>query len=247
LAFAFYERGSIQTDEVKKKTRHIGRLLEQLEDGGRRKRILEDAIQLFHSYRPKFLELLDTANTLAFTNGIYDFSNFEFRDGRPEDFVSVQLSIPYQPTDQLSEDCAFVMDFMSAIQPDVETRDYLLKVLSLCITTDSSQQLFFIFTGAGANGKSKLMNFLMDTLGEHFGASPAALLTRRREDANQANEALSGLEKCRVAVFSEGASSEILQGKHHQTLFWGRCYQHSRFARKATEVEASFRLHFGLQ
>jgi len=210
-ASIFYEKHAIQTEDTKRKARHLQRICEQLGDNARRKRILEDAIERFHSTRPKFLELLDTGNTLAFTNGVYDFSAFEFRDGRPEDFISVQLNIPYQPTDQLSDDCAFVMDFMSAIQPDVETRDYLLKVLSLCITTDSSQQLFFIFTGAGANGKSKLMNFLMDTLGEHFGASPAALLTRRREDANQANEALSGLEKCRVAVFSEGASSEILQ------------------------------------
>jgi len=72
-------------------------------------------------------------------------------------------------------------------------------------------QHFWIFTGAGANGKSKLMNFLMEALGDHYGTAPAALLTRRREDANQANEALSALEKVRVAVFSEGSAAEILQ------------------------------------
>jgi P4 family phage/plasmid primase-like protien len=210
-ASLFYEKHVIQTEDTKRKARHLQRICEQLGDNARRKRILDDAIERFHSKRPKFLELLDTSNMLAFSNGVYDFTTFQFREGRPDDFISVQLSIPYQPADQLSEDCAFVMDFMTSIQPDRDTREYLLKVLSLCLTTDSSQQLFFIFTGAGANGKSKLMNFLMDTLGEHFGAAPAALLTRRREDANQANEALSGLEKCRVAVFSEGASSEILQ------------------------------------
>jgi putative DNA primase/helicase len=72
-------------------------------------------------------------------------------------------------------------------------------------------QYFWIFTGAGANGKSKLMNLLNETLGAYYGAAPASLLTRRREDANQANEALSSLQKARVAVFSEGAATEILQ------------------------------------
>jgi len=210
-AAQYYERDCIQTEDTKRKARHIKRVCEQLGDGARRKRILEDAIELFHEQRPRFSEVLDTANMLVLTNGVMDFSTFTFRDGRPEDMLSIPLKIPYQPVDSQSDDCAFVMEFMSTIQPDPETRDYLLTVLSLCITTDTSMQYFWIFTGAGANGKSKLMNFLMEALGDHYGTAPAALLTRRREDANQANESLSALEKARVAVFSEGASSEVLQ------------------------------------
>jgi P4 family phage/plasmid primase-like protien len=207
----FYEQECIQTEESKKKARAIRRLLEQLRDGARRKRILDDAIVRFHNHRPHFAERLDTANMLVFTNGVMDLTRSEFRDGRPDDFLSVALDIPYQPMDQDSADCAYVMDFMKAIQPDERTRDYLLTLLSLCLTTDTSMQFFWIFTGAGANGKSKLMKLLTDTLREHAGAAPAALLTRRREDANQANEALSNLEKVRVAVFSEGSASEVIQ------------------------------------
>jgi len=210
-ALQFYERECIQTEDTKRKARHIKRLFEQLEDGGRRKRILEDAIELFHEHRPDFAEKLDTGNMLVFTNGVYDFNTFEFRDGRPEDLLSVALKIPYTPVDWESADSLFVMDFMAAIQPEQETRDYLLTVLSLCLTTDTTMQHFWIFTGTGANGKSKLMNFLMDTLGDYYGTAPAALLTRRREDANQANESLSALEKARVAVFSEGSAAEVLQ------------------------------------
>lgn len=210
-ALYFYERDRIQTDDTKRKARHIKRVIEQLGDNGRRKRILEDAIERFHVHRPNFAEELDTANMLAFTNGVYDFTEFQFRDGRPEDLLSTALKIPYQPYDQQSADCQTVMQFMSAIQPDEATRDYLLTLLSLCTTTDTTAQHFWIFTGEGANGKSKLMNFLMETLGDHYGTAPAALLTRRREDANQANEALSALEKVRVAVFSEGSAAEILQ------------------------------------
>jgi Megaviricetes DNA primase len=157
------------------------------------------------------VERLDATNMLVFTNGVMDLDKFEFREGRPDDLLSVQLPFVYQPQDAQSAECAYVMEFMATIQPDPDTRDYLLTVLSLCLSTDTSMQYFWIFTGAGANGKSKLMNLLSDTLGGHFGAAPAALLTRRREDANQANEALSGLQKSRVAVFSEGSSSEIIQ------------------------------------
>lgn len=210
-ASGFYERECIQTDDTKRKSRHIKRVCEQLGDGARRRRILEDAIELFHEHRPDFSDELDMANMLVFQNGVLDLNSFKFRNGRPDDVLSIQLKFMYEPLDYQAHDCRFVMDFMNAIQPDEQARDYLLTVLSLCLTTDTSMQYFWIFTGAGANGKSKLMNLLNETLSEHYGTAPAALLTRRREDANQANESLSALEKSRVAVFSEGASSEILQ------------------------------------
>ena len=205
----FYDKVS-KADDHKKKARAVHRLCELMADAGRRKRIIDDAIIRFHDYRPDFSDRLDAANMLAFSNGVFDFSAMEFRDGRREDYLSIQLDIPYQPMDQDSADCAFVMDFMTTIQPDQHTRDYLLKLLSLCLTTDTSMQYFWIFTGGGANGKSKLMNLLTESLGDHAGAAPAALLTRKREDANQANESLSQLEKARVAIFSEGASSEVI-------------------------------------
>jgi len=100
---------------------------------------------------------------------------------------------------------------MESIQPDPLTRKYLLDVLSLCLTTETFYQHFWIFTGAGANGKSKLMNLLKAALGDYFGSAPATLLTRRREDANNANDALKVLEKARIAVFSEGAHNESLK------------------------------------
>ncbi|KAJ3027985.1 hypothetical protein HDV00_010710 [Rhizophlyctis rosea] len=214
-ALQHYEQNQIQTEETKKKTRAIRRLIEQIGDGGRRKRIVDDAILRFHKHRPDFTERLDTAEMLVFTNGVMDLTDFTFREGRPEDLLSIPLPIPlpipYQPQDVQSAECAFIMEFMTSIQPDQETRDYLLTVLSLCLSTDTSMQYFWIFTGGGANGKSKLMNFLREALGDHYGTASAALLTRRREDANQANKSLNSLRKARVAVFSEGASSEVLQ------------------------------------
>jgi len=210
-ALHFYEKKSIQTEDTKKKVQAIRRLIDQLCDSGRRKRIVDDAINRFHQHRPDFSDRLDTADKLVFTNGVLDLNTFEFSEGQPEDVLSIQLSIPHQPLDLQSAECAYVMDFMTAIQPDQQTRDYLLTVMSLCLSTDVSMQYFWVLTGAGANGKSKLVNFLSEALGEHFGTAPAALLTRKREDANQANEALSALRKARVAVFSEGASSEVIQ------------------------------------
>ena len=211
LALRYYERECIQTEDTKRKVRNLKRVIEQLSDTGRRKRILEDSIERFHVYRPTFAEDLDVSNRLVFSNGVFDYSTFEFRDGRPDDLVSIALKFQYQPMDQGSADCKTVMDFMSSIQPDVATRDYLLTLMSLCTSVDTTMQHFWIFTGKGANGKSKLMNLLMEALSDHYGTAPAALLTRRREDANQANESLSALEKCRVAVFSEGSAAEILQ------------------------------------
>lgn len=210
-AMLHYDRSPIRTADTKRKAKHIGGVIEQIGDFWRRKRIVNDAINRFHKYRPDFAAQLDRSNMIALTNGVVDLNNMEFRNGRPEDMLSIQLEVPYQPMDQQSADCVFVMQFMSDIQPNIETRDYLLTVLSLCLSTHTKLQLFWILSGRGANGKSKLMNFVMAALGELLGTAPASLLTRRREDAHRANESLSGLEKTRMAVFSEGSACEILQ------------------------------------
>ena len=206
-----YENMAIQNDEVKKKARMLRKLSVALEDGKQRDRIVMDSIMKFHEMRPRFDELLNTQNVMVFEDGVYDFDTFTFGPGTPDRPITMCVPQPYVAFDADNEHVQFLLSFLAEILPDPEVREYLLKVLGTALTLDTSQQHFYILTGKGGNGKGKLMTLVEDCLGDYYQPLPPALLTRKREDANQANEALMVLQKARCAVAQEAESSEVIQ------------------------------------
>ena len=54
---------------------------------------------------------------------------------------------------------------------------YVSKLLGMCLTGDVSEQLFHVFHGSGANGKSTLLDTVLSIMGEYAGAAPDSLLT----------------------------------------------------------------------
>ena len=107
---------------------------------------------------------------------------------------------------------------MSDILPDPEVMHYTLKVLALGLTLNTSKQFFWILTGKGGNGKSKLMGFLKKCIGSYYSVADAAFLTQRIPPASQANEALASLEHARLCVISEAEATETIQAGLMKTL-----------------------------
>ena len=60
--------------------------------------IMSECKELFYDTNRVFLNKLDNNNKfLGFNNGIYDLVNDEFRDGKPEDYISLSTGINYSP------------------------------------------------------------------------------------------------------------------------------------------------------
>jgi putative DNA primase/helicase len=137
---------------------------------------------------------------IGFENGIYDLNNFEFRDGKPEDLVSMSVGYKYanQHTDKYNE----LLNFLSDIQPNKEERDYMLTYLSIGLF-GNLLELFTILTGNGRNGKSKLIELLGETFGEYFGSVQSQMFTRPRPDANSPDPGLLSLSKKKIVIASE--------------------------------------------
>ena len=207
----YYENQAIQTDEVKRKARMIRKLCLSLEDGKQRDKIVTDSIIKFHERRPKFSEELNTQNVMVFQDGVFDFDTFTFGPGTPERAITMRVPQNYTVYDENNSDVQFLMSFMCDILPDPNLREYMLKVMGIALTLDTSQQFFWVLTGAGGNGKGKLMTLLEECLGDYYQAVSPALLTRRREDANQSNEALMALRKARLAVAQEAEEKDVIQ------------------------------------
>ena len=72
-------------------------------------------------------------------------------------------------------------------------------------------QHFYVLTGTGGNGKGKLMTLLEECLADYYQAISPALLTRKREEASKANEALMVFQKARLAVAQEADANDVIQ------------------------------------
>jgi P4 family phage/plasmid primase-like protien len=214
----FFENLPIQTEEVKRKARMVRKLAVALEDGKHRERIVTDSIMKFHETRPTFTEELDTQNVLCFSNGIFSFDDFSFGPGSPDIPISMHVEHSYHPYDPENEHVQFLESFMRDILPDDSVRLYALKVLGICLTLDTSLQRFFIWTGAGGNGKGRLVSLMEECLGDYFQSLSPSMLTRKREDASSANEALMTLVRARIVVFQEPEAHECIQASVLKSL-----------------------------
>lgn len=133
-----------------------------------------------------------------------------FRQGRPEDYVSFLAGRnesetdaieyhPYDPNDPLIPE---IMDFFNKLFPKVELRDYVLKLLSSCLEGANPEQCYYIFTGRGSNGKSKLVELMRLVLGDYITSIQSTVLTRKRPDSGAANPDVI-VTKCKRFIYMQ--------------------------------------------
>lgn len=151
----------------------------------------------------KFYETLDTKPYLfSFTNGVYDLTKMEFREGKPEDMISLTCGYDYVPT--YSKHKQELLNFLIDILPEQSDRDYLLTYLSSALTGLNSTELFTILTGEGRNGKSKFNDLVQITFGDdYYGTGKQNMMSCKRADENAPEPALVYLRTKRVVFTSE--------------------------------------------
>ena len=144
-------------------------------------------------------------NLIAFNNGVLDTLKMEFRDGKPEDYVSFSTNLDYDPDKPYHQhECwkelnAFILDVL----PDPEVRTYFLACLSTTLSGANESQKFHILTGNGSNGKSMLMNLMMKCLGDYATKASVTMLTQGRGKTGAANPDLMRLKGKRLGTMAE--------------------------------------------
>ena len=112
--------------------------------------VLKECAELF--YHERFEDRLNSdINLLGFENGVYDLAGDEFREGRPDDYVSFSTGINYVP---YVEDHPVVRDivrFWESVHPDRDIREYVLMTLSSCLSGVIREERFHIWTGSGCH------------------------------------------------------------------------------------------------
>ena len=180
-------------------------------------------------YIEGIMEKFDTDNNLiGFEDGIYDLKHNVFREGRPEDYVTlstrVELNIeakdmPIQLDDMVEKISEIdnynqyhsdMMDFIQKIVPIPAVRNYVTRFLSKCLSGENRDEGFYIWTGSGGNGKSKLIDLMCMCLGEYACNLPIALLTQKRKASGAASPEMAITRGKRLCVMQEPDVNETL-------------------------------------
>lgn len=162
-------------------------------------------------YEPKFEEKLDAnPKLIGFENGVYDLDNDEFREGRPEDYVSLTTGINYIEYDDDNPYIEDIDNFMRKVLVNDNVREYVLTLFASILDGTNRDEKFHIWTGSGSNGKSKLVELFQHTIGEYSCIFNVSLLTQKRVGSSATNSELAIAKGKRFAILQEPEENERL-------------------------------------
>ena len=142
---------------------------------------------------------------VPFSNGVYDLLEHKFRKTKKDDYINLTMNFDYNDNVRNEE----VHTFLNQVLPIQSVRDYVLKKMSECLNGDIPNTYFLMFIGdTGANGKSQLLNLMKAAMGDFGEKVEVTLLTRKRNNANEANSEKIKLMNKRFAFLSEPEDGE---------------------------------------
>jgi len=189
--------------------------------------VMKEAASIF--YEEDFEKKLNSfTTTLGCANGVLDLrakrlgsdGNEEeyvvLNPGKPEDYVSFMAGnnppefepleyIPYSADDPNQAD---IMDFFKKIFPRDDLREYVLILLASCLEGANREQCYYIMTGVGGNGKSKLVELMRYTLGDYLTSLSTTAITRKRPDSGSANPDIIKIKNKRMIIMQEPDPNE---------------------------------------
>ncbi len=186
-------------DQQLHKSKSLTDVTYKLRDITFKEKIMKECIILFHD--ATFEDELNTNSFLVgMENGVYDLAAGVFRNGSPEDKISISTSNDFPDFDPSDIDIEnetssipqveAIFDFMKQVFPIAPVRFYTYRYLSSNLQGYNTDEKFHIWTGSGGNGKSKLLELFEMAFGEYCFKLPITILTHARGQAGQATPEL---------------------------------------------------------
>lgn len=200
-------------EDIKKQTNKLADICVFLKKTAWKNNIMREAQELF--YDKDFINKLDqNPHLLCFNNGVIDFENNTFRKGQPDDYISMSTNNDYIPYSIVSSKHITLLnqvdDFINQLFPEPELRRYMWDHLASCLIGTNENQTFNIYTGSGANGKSKLVDLLSKCLGDYKGTVPLTLITQKRNNIGSTSSEIVELKGKRLAVMQEPSKGDTI-------------------------------------
>ena len=233
-------------NKYQKKTEILLSITKKLKMSSDKGNFMRECKELF--YDKKFYDKLDTKiHLIGFENGVYDLDNEIFRDGSPDDYITLSTNTNYysQVNDYgiLSNEINQIYRFLEQVFPKKEKREYVLKNMASFLHGATADEKFHVFLGEGGNGKTKLVELIILALGEYTRQFNVKLLTGKRKESGQASPDIVGSKGKRFCCLNEPSKGDSMDAGHLKELSGGDMISgRGLYERKMIEFKPQFKL-----
>ena len=194
-------------EELQSRRTKIDRIVTQLMNTNFKKTLLDECKPLF--YDTTFEQKLDSnIHLIGFDNGVYDMEQGLFRDGRPDDYITLSTKNDYHKWSEKNPYNKQLFSFFDQVLPNKKVRTYFLNALCTCLTGETKEEKLYIMTGSGSNGKSLTMDLMYMALGDYYMSCPISIITRKRGQSNETAPEKVRMKGRRCGVFQEADDGE---------------------------------------
>jgi putative DNA primase/helicase len=131
-------------------------------------------------------------------NGTLNLETMEFREHRPEDLLTRQMNVEYNPM----AICPRWISFLNKIfNQNKDLIEFIQKALGYSLTGDTGEDCLFILYGTGQNGKTTFLKTISEIWGDYALDTPTETLLAKERD-NIPND-LARLRGARLVTSSE--------------------------------------------
>ena len=177
-----------------------------------RKNAIDHTIQLAAcepgiSIHAQFLDL--NPWLLGVRNGVVDLRTGRWRPAEPNDYITKQANVDYDPEAQCPRWKRFLQEVMGFSE---ELVTYLQMAVGYTLTGKTIEQVLFILFGTGKNGKSVFIEVIEQLMGDYSRSVASETLMAQRGGRNSAgpSEDIARLKGARVAVTCETEEGQVL-------------------------------------
>jgi phage/plasmid-associated DNA primase len=159
-------------------------------------------------------------------NGVLDFAEECFRPYRFDDFITFSCGYDFIPaligfkvydkegncrevsaedlTEEFNASFGLIMEIYNQIFPDEELRNYFFNIIATGLSGRAIEK-FFVFNGAGRNGKGLTNEFLEKVFGSYFVSVSPTIFSENQKNKSSAgaNPEIAKLDKKRYIVSKE--------------------------------------------
>lgn len=154
-----YDPESDERMRINKNIKDMLAIVDKLKQSRFKDNIMKECKDLF--YEKGFEEKLDSnINLLGFSNGVYDFANMEFRDGRPHDYISLSTHINYDIFEDNDPRILEITQFFEKLFTNEAVRKNVITNVAISLHGSTKHQRFNLWTGNGCFAKdTKILMF----------------------------------------------------------------------------------------
>jgi P4 family phage/plasmid primase-like protien len=247
LASSKFSMKAAQTDDEGEQSRFaetskkLSGITLKLKQVSFKENVMTECRRLF--YTEKFDEKLDSrCNLIGFENGVYDLELKEFREGRPEDFISFTTGcnyVEYEPENPFARQ---IDTFLSQVLTKPHMKEYVLLLLASFLDGNIREERFHIWTGNGSNGKSRIIDLFEQSFGDYCCKFPVTMLTQKRVSTGSATSELARAKGKRFAVLQEPSEDEKLNVGLMKELSGGDKIQARALFKEPIEFKPQFKM-----